>query len=128
MGTDHPALYTNEFIIGKPHWLCRDFEVEADEHERIEILDSTFDFKYQHKHEQSKITYLKKIQTDDCLKYVLRTGFKMRAVTLGQFAVFYDRDECIGSSRIQHVPQTYHGSQFHGDIINTDKLLVKVYK
>jgi tRNA U34 2-thiouridine synthase MnmA/TrmU len=128
MGTDHPALYCNEFAVSKPHWLCKDFESDADDHQKPSILDSNIEFKYQHKHKQSKIEFLKKIKTGDGYKYILRTSLSMRAVTPGQFVVFYDNDECIGSSRIVNVQGSHSILNVNGDIVNSDKLLSKKYQ
>lgn len=79
-GTNHPALYSDQFEIDKPHWICENKENDSNEI----ILDENYEFKYQNKHYQSKIKYLKKVLCDSDFKYYVKTDNYFRAIPKGQ--------------------------------------------
>lgn len=79
-GTNHPALYFDHFEIEKPHWICENKELVAND----TILNNYFEFKFQNKHYQSKIVYLKKKIQSNQTKYVVKTYNHFRAVPKGQ--------------------------------------------
>ncbi|RMZ94236.1 mitochondrial tRNA-specific 2-thiouridylase 1, partial [Brachionus plicatilis] len=124
-GTDHPALYFDQFEIEKPHWLCENKELVADD----VILNQDYEFKYQNKHYQSKIIYLRKkfLIESNQTKYFVKTLNHFRAVPKGQYAVFYNGQECIGSAKIINTPLSLYDKKYSGKIINSDKLLNKNY-
>ncbi|CAF0931287.1 unnamed protein product [Brachionus calyciflorus] len=126
-GTDHPSLYYNQFIVEKPHWICENREENATDDI---VLNENFEFKFQNKHYQSKIKYLKKQHdpNNNDYRYIVQTEKNFRAVPKGQFAVFYDGEECIGSAKIIDTPKSlYDEGYIMGPIINSDKSLNKKY-
>ncbi len=79
-GTDHPALYYNEFVVDKPHWICEDFEKICLERDERAILNNNFDFKFQNKHVQTPVDFLEKRGSD----YTLKLKHPFRAISPGQ--------------------------------------------
>jgi tRNA U34 2-thiouridine synthase MnmA/TrmU len=82
-GTNHPALYCDEFYVDKPHWISENYE-ERDGKEK-NILGEDVNFKFQHKHNEAGILYLKKVQD----RYLIKTKFPFRAITPGQVNMNY---------------------------------------
>lgn len=85
-GTNHPALYFDEFEVEKPHWLCDNRELITLDGECI--LDEKYDFKFQNKHHQSPIVYLKRVasdpETSNAFRYFVKTAHHFRAIASGQ--------------------------------------------
>ncbi len=83
-GTNHSALYHTKFFVDKPHWICEDKESKLSENN--EILDNSFDFKFQNKHNQSPIISLTKkynsLKKD--FEYLVETKLHIRGITPGQ--------------------------------------------
>jgi tRNA (5-methylaminomethyl-2-thiouridylate)-methyltransferase len=123
-GTDHPSLYCDEFYVSQPHWISQNYENTMNDI----ILDSQIDFKYQQKHNESAILYMKKILNDNGeIKYLVKSKYAFRGLAPGQFSVFYSKDECIGSAKIIATPKSLFDLNYQGPIVNTDKLLSKKY-
>lgn len=123
-GTDHPALYCDEFYVNKPHWISQNYENESNEF----ILQSNIDFKFQQKHYESPILFMKKIQIENGeVKYLVKSKYALRGLAPGQFSVFYSKNECIGSAKILATSKSLYDLNYQGPIVNTDKLLTKRY-
>jgi len=78
-GTDHPALYYNEFLVDKPHWICEDFEKAFLESNEPVVLNNRFDFIFQNKHVQTPVDYLKKTGSNYLLNHSLRLTYQIDA-------------------------------------------------
>ena len=120
--TNHPALYFNKFQIEKPHWLCEDKEEDLERKDLI--LDDKFDFKFQNKHLQSPIVYLKK---DMMRNYITKIKNPFRGISSGQYSVFYLGDECVGSGKIIKTLDSLYDGNYNGDILNSDEIFTKKY-
>ncbi|XP_022219173.2 mitochondrial tRNA-specific 2-thiouridylase 1 [Drosophila obscura] len=90
-GHDHPALLSTRMYIEAPNWLC------AQSQQRLASTGSLrCRFRFQHT----------KPLVDCCLRSCPDGGFEvlldapLRAITPGQYAVFYDEMACLGAARI----------------------------
>lgn len=88
-GTNHPSLYSSSLFTSEPCWIN-----EPDELANNLLVNCKFRFQ----HTKPLV---------DCLVYRLNNGklfvklkSPLRAITPGQYAVFYKRQECLGSARI----------------------------
>ena len=90
MGTGHPALFFIRMQTASPHWV----------HEPPPglLLGRTIplDFRFQHIHPVSKCS----VQLQPSGGLLVKLEQPMRAITPGQYAVFYDGHECLGSAQI----------------------------
>ncbi|KAF2893696.1 hypothetical protein ILUMI_12469 [Ignelater luminosus] len=88
-GTHHPALFSGLLYTSPPYWI----------HSRPKELEDggiyDCDFKFQH---VENFIPCKISETHKGLVVILQTN--RRALTPGQFAVFYKNDECLGSAKI----------------------------
>lgn len=89
-GTDNPFLWTDFFFSKDPFWI------------RKSPIESTnifaCKFRFQHTKPLTNCTIYKANATGD--KLLIKLDKPLRSITPGQFAVFYNDDECLGSSRI----------------------------
>lgn len=89
MGTKHPLLFSNMFFTTKPHWICE----RPKELVENSILNCKFKFQHTHDEVDCEICETSKGLT-------VRLLNSKRAITEGQYAVFYKKDECLGSAKI----------------------------
>ncbi|XP_073981358.1 mitochondrial tRNA-specific 2-thiouridylase 1 isoform X2 [Rhodnius prolixus] len=90
IGHNHPTLYTNSLTTDKPYWIYQEpFELSSS---RIMVCD----FRFQHREPLVNCSVLKLYNGG--LHIVLQSY--LRAVTPGQYAVFYKGQECLGSAKI----------------------------
>ncbi|XP_076639936.1 mitochondrial tRNA-specific 2-thiouridylase 1 isoform X1 [Colletes latitarsis] len=98
-GTHHPALYSNFMITESAYWIHKEPE-QFNNYFRI----LNCDFRCQHRY--SVISCLIHKTTNDQL--LIRISQPTRAVTDGQFAIFYNGEECLGSAPILRTGPSYH--------------------
>lgn len=89
-GTNHPALFVQFFFAARPHWI---HSVP-----RPLLREGIFecDFRFQHAKPLLKCVLI--VTTGN--EVLIRLARPLRAITPGQYAVFYKGRECIGSARI----------------------------
>lgn len=97
-GTNHPALYSRTLLTELPYWIYKPPK------EYTESQMFTSDFKFQHAHPLLSCTG--HVSQDD--KVQIRLEFPIRALTKGQYAIFYSGEECLGGARITNIgPSLY---------------------
>jgi tRNA U34 2-thiouridine synthase MnmA/TrmU len=121
-GTNHLSLYHDEFYVDEPHWIGENPEKGLED-----ILGSSVNFRFQQRHKEAEILYLKKIKEFDRVRYLMKTKYPFRGITPGQFVVFYKNEECLGSAKIIETPLSLFDLKYKSSIVNTDQLLKKDY-
>lgn len=91
-GHDHPALFSDKIYVYNVNWLCSDPLQHADN-----VLDCRF--RFQHTKPLVKCTVLRK-SAENPDELIVLLDKPLRAVTPGQYAVFYSDKACLGSARI----------------------------
>lgn len=91
-GHDHPALLSNKITTNNVNWLCED---------PFNGTGSSFEclFRFQHTKPLVKCKIFRKSANNSDELLVLLDK-PLRAVTPGQYAVFYSDRQCLGSARI----------------------------
>lgn len=87
-GTDHPALFSTELLTGVPHWIDGDQEL-------VGLPEFRSEFRFQHTKPLVPCTVKR---SSGGLAITLDSP--LRAITPGQYAVLYHKEECLGSARI----------------------------
>jgi len=101
--TKHPALYTENFFTSSPHWISK-----APDQLRFRSSDRSMEAEFRFQNmaplSQCVVSYSMSSTSNwefmDQNSLVVSVAEPMRAVTPGQFAAFYQGDECMGSARI----------------------------
>lgn len=89
-GTDNPFLWNDILYTKEPFWI-RKSPLESKNIFRCQ-------FRFQHTKPFTDCTIYKANREGD--KLLVMLAEPLRSITAGQYAVFYDGDECLGSSRI----------------------------
>jgi len=93
-GENHPRLYANELLCLKPHWISG------------QAPSSPYTCKAKIRYRQTEqtctftIDHLPRKENKDILSHHIRFREPQRAITPGQFIVFYDGDICLGGGTI----------------------------
>jgi len=109
---DHPALYSDSFFTGSPHWIegvpPAELLARANDH----TMAGEFRFQNVAPLTQCMVSFNNSSTSN--WEYVDRNSLivsipePIKAITPGQFAVFYKGDVCLGSARIQRAgPSLY---------------------
>ncbi|XP_004478053.2 mitochondrial tRNA-specific 2-thiouridylase 1 isoform X2 [Dasypus novemcinctus] len=98
-GIDHPALYRDLLRTGRVHWI-------AEEPPAALVRDKMMECHFRFRHQMALVPCVLTLNQDGT---VWVTAVKaVWALTLGQFAVFYKGDECLGSGKILRLgPSAY---------------------
>ncbi|XP_053875401.1 mitochondrial tRNA-specific 2-thiouridylase 1 isoform X3 [Malaclemys terrapin pileata] len=97
--TDHPALYRDLLRTNRVHWIAEEPPAELI---RDKMMECTFRFQ----HQMALVPSMLTLNQDGTVWVTLVKP--IRALTPGQFAVFYKGDECLGSGKIMRLgPSVY---------------------
>ncbi|XP_065363984.1 mitochondrial tRNA-specific 2-thiouridylase 1 isoform X3 [Calliphora vicina] len=91
-GHDHPAMLSDKIFASNVNWLCQDPFEDPDN-----ILECRFRFQHTKPLVKCRI-YRKSIENQ--VELIVLLDKPLRAVTPGQYAVFYSDNGCLGSARI----------------------------
>ncbi|MCP0914396.1 MULTISPECIES: tRNA 2-thiouridine(34) synthase MnmA [Legionella] len=87
-GSHHPMLYAQGLICGPIHWLCEAPEFPLTCHAKTRYRQP----------EQACV-----ISPPDKNQHYVMFSEPQRAVTPGQYIVFYDKNRCLGGATIEHI-------------------------
>ncbi|XP_026752693.2 mitochondrial tRNA-specific 2-thiouridylase 1 [Galleria mellonella] len=93
-GTKHPALWNNLCFTDKPHW------IHSTPSELLDGAVLNCFFRFQH---TKPLVPCRVANNSDGLTIIL--GRNLRALTEGQYGVFYKGNECLGSAKINSICQ-----------------------
>ncbi|KAG8439893.1 hypothetical protein GDO86_005889 [Hymenochirus boettgeri] len=112
--TDHPALYRELVRTDRMHWLSEDPPAELVKNKMMECQ-----FRFQH--QMALVPCVLTLNQDGSVWATLVKP--IRALTPGQFAVFYKSEECLGSGKIMKLgPSMYTLQQGQNKIKSTVNL------
>lgn len=90
-------MWNSICFTGLPHW------IHSEPQELIQNNVLKCFFRYQH---TKPLTPCKIVKNNEGLTVLLENN--LRAITEGQFAVFYKDSECMGSAKITNICQNLH--------------------
>lgn len=90
-GTNHPALFSDSLFTGPAHWISGSTPEALSKGQSLHCY-----FRFQHVHPLIKCV----VEPLDGAGFYVTLPHAMRAVTPGQWAVFYEGEECLGSAQI----------------------------
>ncbi|XP_043466671.1 mitochondrial tRNA-specific 2-thiouridylase 1 isoform X1 [Leptopilina heterotoma] len=98
-GTNHSTLYSDSFIATKPYWISK-------EPDKLKESKSVLKCEFRFQHRRPLITCsVFKTKNE---KLIVLLSKPLRAITQGQFAVFYMGEECLGSAKILYCGPSYY--------------------
>ena len=123
-GTDHPALFSQTFNTDDIHWINKPPPMSAttDMSTSSDIDSSSHintpgiyegQFRFQHVHPLIGCSW----SANESGGYKVTVDMPMRAITCGQYAVFYKNNECLGSGRIQTLGKTLYDLNVHERVV-----------
>ncbi|KAH8306879.1 hypothetical protein KR018_010420 [Drosophila ironensis] len=92
-GHDHPALLSMRMHIDPPHWLCAASE-------RSYLREGSLRCRFRFQHTKPLVECSLSGSPDNSTEHFVHLMAPLRAITPGQYAVFYDDTACLGSARI----------------------------
>lgn len=94
-GHDNPAFFSDMLFTKKPHWINRSpFD---DRTSRLNVIDLKFCFQHIKPLEPCHVSISISNEGQGLL---VKLQHPLRAITSGQYAVFYRNEECLGSAQI----------------------------
>ncbi|KAK3102451.1 hypothetical protein FSP39_011453, partial [Pinctada imbricata] len=97
-GTEHPSLYAETFFTGEPYWINRP------PRELLQDQMCDMDFRFQKTCPVTPCT----LTLSGGNTLIVSLPEPLRALSPGQFSVFYSGEECLGSARILRIgPSLY---------------------
>lgn len=90
-GHDHPALLSTRIHIDPPNWLC------IDSRERF-LRSGSLRCRFRFQHTKPLVDCSLSMAPGN--QFEVQLDVPLRAITPGQYAVFYDDQACLGSARI----------------------------
>ncbi|XP_029472128.1 mitochondrial tRNA-specific 2-thiouridylase 1 isoform X1 [Rhinatrema bivittatum] len=89
--TDHPALYRELLRTDRVHWMTEEPPAQL-------VRDKMMECSFRFQHQMPLVPCMLTLNQDGTVWVTLVKP--VRALTLGQFAVFYKGNECLGSGKI----------------------------
>ncbi|XP_018800808.1 PREDICTED: mitochondrial tRNA-specific 2-thiouridylase 1 [Bactrocera latifrons] len=94
-GHEHPALYSDVIHAGAPNWLCNDpLSAGAD------VAGQQLRCRFRFQHTKPLVDCVVENSATETAGVTITLDKPLRALTPGQYAVFYSETTCLGSARI----------------------------
>lgn len=94
-GHEHPALYSDVIAASAPNWLCND-PISA----RADVGGQQLRCRFRFQHTKPLVNCIVEKSTKETSGVTITLDKPLRALTPGQYAVFYSEMACLGSARI----------------------------
>ncbi|XP_029103068.1 mitochondrial tRNA-specific 2-thiouridylase 1 isoform X2 [Scleropages formosus] len=109
-GTNHPALYRDTLRTDRFHWIAEEPPAEL-------VHRKMMDCQFRFQHQMPLIPCTVTLNQDGSVWVTMHRP--IRALTLGQFAVLYKGEECLGSGKIVRLGPSLHTLQRGRDRLKT---------